>query len=254
MLTTRLARPLAVVRALRGNRRGMALIEFALASPIFLAMGFSALEVGNLSLSAVRISQIGMTVADNTARAGVVTGTAPQQIFEADIEDIFRGAEIQGAPMNFRQRGRMIISSLQRNAGGGQWIAWQRCFGNKAVSSSFGLAGAGRTNNSFLGMGPAGNQITAPAGGAVIFVEIVYDYQPIVETVVGGLQYLGLNFNNQPLRYNQAYIVRNPRQLGNSATATPSNAEDYGLFQNSPAIARRTLPGSGAHPDYSNMC
>jgi Flp pilus assembly protein TadG len=253
-LPKRFARPIAAWQRLRRDHRGMALIEFALASPVFLALGFSALEVGNLSITAVRVSQIGMTVADNVARAGITLGTAPQQIFESDIEDIFEGARTQGASMGLPQRGRIIVSSLQRNATGGQWIAWQRCYGNKNVSSSYGVAGAGRTNNSFAGMGPAGNVITAPTGGAVIFVEVVYDYQALVESIVGTLQYFGLNFNNQPLRYNQAYIVRNPRQLGDSTDTAPSAAEDYGLFQNTPAITRRTLPGGGLQPDYSNDC
>jgi len=253
-LTRCLTRPIATWQRLRSDHRGMALIEFALASPVFLALGFSALEVGNLALTTVRVSQIGMTVADNTARAGATLGTAAQQIFESDIEDIFEGARIQGDPMGLRQRGRIIVSSLQRNAGGGQWIAWQRCYGSKNVSSSYGLAGAGRTTNTFAGMGPPGNVITAPTGGAVIFVEVVYDYQALVEPIVGTLQYFGLNFNNQPLRYQQAYIVRNPRQLGDSTDAAPTAAEDYGLFQNTPAITRRTLPGSGANPNYSNTC
>src|SRR3546814_7773978 len=34
------------------------------------------------------------------------------------------------------------------------------------------------------GMGPAGQQVTAPSGGAVIFVEVAYTYQPLISSKV----------------------------------------------------------------------
>src|SRR3546814_15437738 len=34
------------------------------------------------------------------------------------------------------------------------------------------------------GMGPAGHEVTAPRGGAVIFVEVAYTYQPLISSKV----------------------------------------------------------------------
>ena len=244
-----------VVQGLRDDVSGMALVEFALASPICLALGMSAIEVANFSTASMRISQIGVNVADNVARAGLLSSGTTQQLFESHIEDIFEGARIQGASINLQSQGRIIVSSLQQNAGGGQWIAWQRCYGQKSYTSSYGVAGTGRTNNSFAGMGPAGDVITAPdANTGVIYVEIAYQYAPIVENVAKSLQYFGVNLGGQTIRFKQAYIVRNPRQLGDSTDSAPTATEDYGLFQNSPVVTRRTLPGSGSNPNYSNAC
>jgi Flp pilus assembly protein TadG len=263
-----LARTLRTVASLRQDRSGMALVEFAMGAPIFLALGMSAVEVANFSVTSMRVSQIGMNVADNIARAGILTAGSTQQLLESHIEDTFEGARIQGSPIEFQQRGRVIVSSLQRNALNGQWIAWQRCYGQKNFTSSYGVAGVGRTVTTFTGMGPTGDQITAPGSGpvpaspaidstngtGVIFVELAYDYHPIVDSVASTLQFFGLRLNNQTIRYKQAFIVRNPRQLGDSTDAAPTATEDYGLFQNSPAITRRTLPGSGSSPNYSNAC
>jgi Flp pilus assembly protein TadG len=252
--------------SIRRDRSGMALVEFAMAAPIFLALGMSAVEVANFSVVSMRVSQLGMNVADNISRAGVLSSGSTQQLLESHVEDTFEGARIQGSPIDFRGRGRVIVSSLQRNATNGQWIAWQRCYGQGNFTSSFGIAGTGRTVNTFTGMGPAGDQITAPGSGAVpsaitsttstgvIFVEIAYSYKPIIDPVASTMQYFGLRLDNQTIRYKQAFIVRNPRQMGDSANTAPSATEDYGLIQNSPAITRRTLPGSGSNPNYSNNC
>jgi hypothetical protein len=48
-------------------------------------------------------------------------------------------------------------------------------------------------------MGPTGNQIAATPGTAVMFVEVVYDYQPIVANRLLG---------TQTLRYTSAFNVR----------------------------------------------
>jgi Flp pilus assembly protein TadG len=229
----------ATLRALRRDAAGLALIEFAYGLPILMALGLGGIEIANFSITRMRLSQLGMAVADNAARVGASNGLALKRIFESDIADIFEGARVQGAPIRFQQRGRVILSSLQQNSLGSQWIAWQRCFGNKSYTSTFGTAGNGRTNTSFTGMGPTGNRIAAPENTGVMFVEIAYDYQAIVEPFAQGLRYFGMSVDNQVLTYRAAYIVRDPRQLGVS-TASSTATEDYGLFQNAPALTRQT--------------
>lgn len=225
---------------LRRDQRGLAFIEFAYSLPVVLGIGLGGIEVANLAVTRMRISQIGMAVADNAARSGTSNGLALAKMYESDVADVFEAARIQGTPINFKQRGRVVLSSLQPNAAGGQWIAWQRCYGDKGFTSSYGVAGQGKTGTTFPGMGPASARVTAPPLNAVMFVEVAYDYRAIVEPFAKGLQYFGLNVDNQVLTYRGAFVVREPRQLGDSTNAATTAAEDFGLFQNNPALARQT--------------
>src|SRR3546814_1196324 len=74
--------------------------------------------------------------------------------------------------MDFKTHGRIILSSLERNADGGQQIHWQRCYGDLDVASSYGEAGDGEEGTDFPGMGPDGAEVTAAAGAAVMFVAV----------------------------------------------------------------------------------
>ncbi len=170
-------------RSLRRDRRGLALTEFAFALPILMMLMSSGLELGNYVISVKRIGDLAVLVADNSSRMGTRNGLAISQISEADINDVFTGAALQSGPTNIQQHGRIILSSLQRNADGGNWIAWQRCFGQLPVASAYGQQGAGATGTGFAGMGPAGNRIEAPPGSAVMVVEIAYEYQRIVPII-----------------------------------------------------------------------
>jgi Flp pilus assembly protein TadG len=228
-----------LLKALLKDRRGLQLIEFAYGAPVLLGIGLGGVEISNLTVARMRISQLGAMVSDNAARVGENNGIALKKVYESDMNDIFEAVRIQGTPIDFANKGRVIISSLQQNAAGGQWIAWQRCYGAKAWPSSYGVSGNGRTGTTFVGMGPAGAQIQAPPSNAVMFVEIAYDYDSIVEPFAQGLQYFGLRVDNQVLTYKQAFIVRDPRELGDSTIATRTNALDYGLYQNTPTVTRR---------------
>jgi hypothetical protein len=101
-----------------------------------------------------------------------------RKIFESDVNDIFLGSNIQASKtLGFYEHGRAIISSLEvRNAASGQqYIHWQRCMGKKVYASSYG-----NQNSNVDGMGPAGEEVTAAVDEGVIFVEVAYDYQPLV--------------------------------------------------------------------------
>src|SRR3546814_5524986 len=88
---------------------------------------------------------------------------------------VFAGVETQAGNLDFRTHGRIILSSLERNDDGGQWIHWQRCYGDLDVESSYGEAGDGEEGTDFPGMGFEGAEVTAAAGTAVMFVEIYYE-------------------------------------------------------------------------------
>ena len=144
----------AIMRRLRRDRRGAVLVEMAFTVPLLVLLGFGGIEIANLVLVHTRVSQIALGAADNASR--IATGDSLSQpiIREIDINEVFSGVEKQARNMDFERRGRVILSSLERNTDGGQWIHWQRCYGDLGVQSSFGAAGDGATGNAFPGMGP----------------------------------------------------------------------------------------------------
>src|SRR3546814_2193282 len=115
---------------------------------------------------------------DNAARIASGSDLAQPQVREADFNEVFAGVETQAGNMDFKTPGRIILSSLERNADGGQQIHWQRCYGDLDVASSYGEAGAGEEGTDFPGMGPVGAEVHAAAGPAAMFVAVYSSFQP----------------------------------------------------------------------------
>ncbi|KEO91477.1 hypothetical protein EH31_02075 [Erythrobacter longus] len=212
-----LARLRGSVSKLRGLGRdtsAVALVEFAFAAPLVLGMGMMGTETAYFAVSHMQISQIAMQVADNASRVGV-SDLAAQLVFEDDINGTFVGAERLGERFDIFGRGRIIISSLQENSVGGQWIAWQRCRGAKVVQSKYGPEGTGAGDVSFLGMGDDPSAlIKASPNTAVMFVEVYYDYEPITP-----LEFFG----DQSLRYTAAFNIRDVRDLSGLRQTNPAS-------------------------------
>jgi len=205
------------------DNSGLALVEFAYTLPILLVLGMSGLELSNLAIVNLRVSQAAMHIADNGSRIGDRDALAAQRIYESDINDIFLGVDIQaGARTDLFKNGRVIISSLEMNDDDGQWIHWQRCMGELNVQSSYGGEGTGSTGTGFEGMGESGKELKATDGQAVIFVEIIYDYEPII-----GNDYAMRFVNSSRLTSTSAFNVRGTRDLS-------------GIYQTSPAAPVRS--------------
>lgn len=185
------------MRRLARSDSGLAMLEFAFAAPIFVVLILSGLELTNLAVAQMRVSQMAMTVADNAGR--VQSG-----IDEANIHETMAGANVIGRSIDFQPHGRIVLSSLEPNGrtgtNRGQTIVWQRCWGNLNVNPAYGRQGAGKNNSSLAaGMGAPGKRMTAAANTAVMFVEVTYDYQPLV----------GTGFFAPPrIRYESAFNVR----------------------------------------------
>jgi Flp pilus assembly protein TadG len=172
-----------LARRLRRDSSGLAMTEFALIIPFFLTVGFWGIELANYSYQTMRVGQIAAHIADNASRIGDYSRLQNRRIFESDIDDLLLGAKLQaGAQMDLYGKGRVIISSLEVNAAGQQYIHWQRCLGAKVVTSSYGVQGQVRTN----GMGPTGSEVYAFDKEAVMFVELQYDYQPLISSAFVG--------------------------------------------------------------------
>lgn len=190
---------------LRGNASGVAGVEFALGLPVILTLGMWGAELGNLAVTHMRVSQLAMQVADNTSRIGDVSMLEHLKIYESDINDLLIGAKVQSGGLDIFEHGRVVVSSLEVVAGteDTQYIHWQRCKGKRNFQSTYGPAGTGM-DGSLEGMGPAGEEVTAGKDEAVIFVEIEYEYQPIVSSRF---------VPAEPIRSTAAFNVRDDRDL-----------------------------------------
>jgi len=177
----------ALLQRLAASRSGVAATEFAIVLPFLLGAGLMGLEVANRAVVQMQVSQLAAQIADNASRIGDTSTLQDRKIYENDLNDLFRGAEIQGgARIGLFENGRVIISSLEvvPDTEDQQYIHWQRCLGLKNHTSTYGLEGDG-LDSGLTGMGPAGQQVWAFPDEAVIFVEIAYDYQSLVGETFG---------------------------------------------------------------------
>lgn len=224
MMTHRTLRSqlISSVRRLRRDESGLALIEFAYVMPVVFTLGMLGLEIANFALTNMKVSQIALALADNASRVGETSALSLKRLRERDINDVLQGARLQAQNMKILQNGRVTLSSLEVNDDGGQWIHWQRCIGMKPYDSSYGTAGDGMTGTDFPGMGKPGKEVKAPPQTAVMFVEINYDYQPIIA---------GWLLGQQRIHSTASFIVRDQRDLtqvyNTAPTVTPSDCDTY---------------------------
>ena len=216
-----------MMRRLRSNTSGVAMIEFAYSLPLLMVLGGYGIEMANLATVNQKVSQSALALADNMSRVGAESALSTVQIRESDINDSFIGLMRQTGALNLTSNGRIILSSLEQNSSGGQWIHWQRCVGTKSVTSSYGSEGVGSTGTSFPGMGSASARITAPPSAAVMFVEIVYDYRALFGTMF---------FPARTIRYEASFVVRDERDL-----AGPNGGD--GVYNPSPAAPQHLCDG-----------
>jgi hypothetical protein len=204
---------------LRGCESGLAFVEFALSLPVLTTLVLVGLETTNLAMAHLRVSNIAMIASDNASRVR-------DSIDEADVIELLTGAKMSGDSINFRNHGRIILSSIEPNTAGtngastGQWIRWQRCDGAKVVTSNYGAQGTGQGNAALQAVGAAGNQIAATSGTAIMLVEVVYDYQPLVSSSI---------FGARTIRYESAFNVRQRtnQAITNINSVTPRNCTVY---------------------------
>ena len=178
----------ALLRRLAASRSGVAATEFAIVLPFLLGVGADgprgrqpARSCRCRSASSPRRSPTTPRASATprpcrTARSTKATSTT------CSAARSCRAAERIGLFEN----GRVIISSLEvvPDSDDQQYIHWQRCLGLKNHVSTYGVEGDG-LDGDLAGMGPAGEEVSAFADEAVIFVEIAYDYQSIVGETFG---------------------------------------------------------------------
>ncbi len=205
-------------RRLLRDQSAVAFIEFAYSLPFLMILGLGGVELANFSIAHMRVSQLAVSLADNASRAKEEIISGVPHMREYDVNEAFQGAELQSRTLDIENNGTLILSSLEVNSDGGQWIHWQRCFGNGGYTSSYGVEGDGASGTSLTGMGPAGRKVTAESGYAIMFAEVVYNYQPLI---------FDRFVKAQPIRKVAAMYVRDDRDLSqiyNPSPAAPVNS------------------------------
>lgn len=196
------------------HRSGVAMTEFALGAPLVLMAGLWGTETANYALTSMKIGQIAAQIADNASRVGDLSTLQNRKVYESDINDVLYGAQLQAGQLDLFRNGRVIISSLQvgepgTSQSGQQYIHWQRCRGALTVNSSYGTEGQTLTN----GIGPAGEEVIAQDGDAVIFVEVRYTYQPMISE-----RFIG----NEQMSSIASFTVRDDRDISQLYQRDPS--------------------------------
>lgn len=216
----------ALSRRLKDDTRALALLEFAFSFPLVMAMGGYGVEISNLALTHLRVSQYALNLADTASRVGIDSGLSTEQLREADINDVFQATRLESAGIKLTTYGRVTLSSLEGQSDGTQLLHWQRCIGIKSgtgYDSSYGTAGSGTAGTVVAGgMGDTGSKVTSPPSSGVMFVEINYDYQPLL-----GKLFIGTN----KIHYIASFIVRDKRDFTKvynpAPTATASSCTSY---------------------------
>jgi len=213
---------MARAKRLEQNRSGVALIEFALLLPVFIVLSLTGAEITNFITTKMRVSQLALQLADDAARMGTGSQLSAKTISEADINDVFIGANLQSGELKLQTNGRVILTDLEPtanpNTANTYKIGWQRCYG---AQTSYVPLYTTSTKTGLTGLGPTGRQVITPDNNATMFVEVYYLYTPLVKTSLSPSTYI--------VEY-ASMLVRDARDLtgGNSGVypvtgVTPSS-------------------------------
>lgn len=169
---------------LRGDRSGLALIEFAYGLPVFLTLVMTGSELANYVTTKMRISQAALHLADHAARMGTGSQLSAKRVTEANVDDVLTGAGLQAGDLDLYTHGRVVMTNIEPMANPNTTdrykVTWRRCRGAAAYPTNT-YATANQTN--MTGIGPAGRQVKSPNDNATIFVEVYYEYQPLIPAV-----------------------------------------------------------------------
>ncbi len=161
------------------DRTAAALTEFAMVLPVLMGVGLLGLETAYYTVMHMRVQQAAAHIADNASRIGDTSTIDQRKIYEDDVRDLMIGGDIQLKALDLFEHGRVIISSLEQDrTTENQWLHWQRCMGKLGWYSTYGEADG--PSSTVEGMGPKGRKVSATSDQPVMFVEVAYDYQPLI--------------------------------------------------------------------------
>lgn len=170
------------IRRLRGDRRGVSAVEFALIAPLMIAFYFGTCEFCQGFMAQKRVGHIASTVADLVAQDDVIQ--------TSELTDIFAVSTSLMQPFpttGLTQR----VSSVLVDSGGTARVVWSR-----------GQGMSQRGTNSTVTL-PAG---MAARGESVIMTEVAYRYQSPVGLILPGVTNLSRTYYLRPRRVDQVVL------------------------------------------------
>jgi Flp pilus assembly protein TadG len=178
----------ALLRTLLRTRRAVAMLEFALALPLFLGFMLTAIEFGNYIMANNRVQRLAAMSADLVAQSG----TGDIGIGEAQIYDLFSAVDLTARPYDLRNDGRIVITGVRgtdtdKNGTTENQILWQRFDGGYVVAPQVGCNKTVATASL-----PAGRQL--PLGEILFHVQVSYRYRPIMTDIPFRMLSLPVNF------------------------------------------------------------
>ncbi|MFN4295296.1 MAG: TadE/TadG family type IV pilus assembly protein [Brevundimonas sp.] len=166
-----------LLKRLRGDRRGVSAVEFALIAPVILLFYFGLAEFCQGFMAQKRMGRTAATVADLVTQNETVT--------RADIADVFEVGVLMMRPFPARPLEQRVTAVTRRDNGQIR-VDWSRAEGMTA-------RGAGSTVDI-----PAG---LIANGESLVMTEIVYDYESPFGELLPGLT-----------RFSHTYYLR-PRKV-----------------------------------------
>ena len=223
MLKTTARRARVGGASLRGCTSGVAMMEFAFALPVVLALGLMGLETANYAMAHLRVSNIAMLTADNAARVRDSDRRSRHRRAVHRRQDERRQHQFRAERPDHPDRPRADAAPEPTSGSAGSAATARSIIRNPTANMRpRTAAGAAITNGTEIynadritpnttnpssppqrplitGMGSAQRRSRPQSGTAVMVVEVVYTYQPIIpNSFLAGRQ----------IRYESAFNVR----------------------------------------------
>lgn len=161
-ITFRRHRPGPWTRFLR-QRRGSVLVELAFVFPVVLIILMGTYDTGRYVLLQQKLGRAAASVADLVSQ--------PTSISQSQIDSMIIAANEMIQPFDLSQRGRVIVSSVTKPAGGSPQVDWQHEGGGSlSVTSTVGVAAGNATLPN--GFDPRDDE-------NLIVAEVFFDYEPM---------------------------------------------------------------------------
>ncbi|MES2835077.1 MAG: TadE/TadG family type IV pilus assembly protein [Pseudomonadota bacterium] len=163
-----------ILTRLRGDRRGVSAVEFAMLAPVMIAMYFGLAEFCQGFMAQKRMGHATSMVADLIAQRDVITG--------AQIDDVFKVGTLIMKPFSATPL-KMRVSSVTRGTDGIARVDWSR--------------GSGLTART------ATSTVTVPTGliangETVVMSEATYDYDSPVDYMMPTITQFSQTFYLRP--------------------------------------------------------
>ncbi|MEC3910891.1 TadE/TadG family type IV pilus assembly protein [Sphingobium sp. CR2-8] len=171
------------VRSAIADQSGVSAVEFALGLPVLIALTMGGAEAANMAYTSQQLGDIATMSADSVGRV-------KESINNGTVTDILSAMKTISDKIDLRNRGRIIVSSIQpvvNDAGNvtNQKLRWQRCTGALVKSSAYSS-----TEGALLGADgivvSSNRKIAASKDNEMIFVEVYYTYRPLISSAFLG--------------------------------------------------------------------